>query len=197
MKELYKSLASLQQEVGTIGKDSTGYGYKFASLDNIVEIITPLLKKNKLGYTQLLEGTSLKTVLFHTETGETLEATVDIPQGVQLAKMNEFQVLGSAITYLRRYSLSAVLGLVTDEDTDAKDDSKSAKKATDSLDRGYSQYYDTKKSPVSEKQKNLIRMLAKKQGVADEAIEDRIKQLKDSSEASGAINRLKELSETA
>lgn len=195
MKELYKSLASLQQEVGTIGKDSTGFGYKYTSLDKIVEIVTPLLKKNKLGYTQLLEGTTLKTVLFHTETGETLEANVDIPQGVQLAKMNEFQVLGSAITYLRRYSLSAMLGLVTDEDTDAKGDSKTAKKAINSLDAGYSQYYDTKKAPVSEKQKNLIRMLAKKQGVEDSAIEDRIKQLKDSSEASGAINRLKELSE--
>ena len=33
--------------------------------------------------------------------------------------MNEFQVLGSAITYLRRYSLSSMLGLVTDKDTDA------------------------------------------------------------------------------
>ena len=112
--------------------------------------------------------------------------------------MNEYQVLGSAITYLRRYSLSAMLGLVTDEDTDAKGDSKTAKtakRAINSLDAGYSQHYDTKKAPVSEKQKNLIRMLTKKQGVEDSAIEDRIKQLKDSSEASGAINRLKELAE--
>jgi hypothetical protein len=28
-------------------------------------------------------------------------------------------VLGSAITYLRRYALSSILGLVTDKDTDA------------------------------------------------------------------------------
>jgi len=33
--------------------------------------------------------------------------------------MNDFQVLGSAITYMRRYQLSAMLGLVTDKDTDA------------------------------------------------------------------------------
>jgi hypothetical protein len=44
---------------------------------------------------------------------------VRIPQGVQLKGMNDFQVLGSAITYLRRYSLSAALGLITDVDTDA------------------------------------------------------------------------------
>ena len=33
--------------------------------------------------------------------------------------MNEFQVLGSGITYLRRYALSSILGIVTDKDTDA------------------------------------------------------------------------------
>ena len=33
--------------------------------------------------------------------------------------MNDFQVLGSQITYLRRYALSSILGLVTDEDNDA------------------------------------------------------------------------------
>jgi hypothetical protein len=33
--------------------------------------------------------------------------------------MNDFQVLGSAITYLRRYALSSILGIVTDKDVDA------------------------------------------------------------------------------
>lgn len=34
--------------------------------------------------------------------------------------MNKFQVIGSAVTYYRRYSLSAALGLVTDLDNDAQ-----------------------------------------------------------------------------
>jgi hypothetical protein len=33
--------------------------------------------------------------------------------------MNDFQVMGSAITYVRRYAISSMLGLVTDKDTDA------------------------------------------------------------------------------
>ena len=33
--------------------------------------------------------------------------------------MNDFQTLGSGITYLRRYSLSTILGLITDKDVDA------------------------------------------------------------------------------
>ena len=34
------------------------------------------------------------------------------------AKMSEIQAAGSIITYLRRYSLSSILGIVTDEDVD-------------------------------------------------------------------------------
>ena len=57
--------------------------------------------------------------MFHIESGEAIQSDTLIPQNVQLAKMNEFQVLGSAITYIRRYALSSMLGLVTDKDTDA------------------------------------------------------------------------------
>ena len=41
--------------------------------------------------------------------------------------MNDFQVLGSAITYVRRYSLSTILGLVTDKDTDGSGDQEGKK----------------------------------------------------------------------
>ena len=119
MKELYKALAAFQAEVPNIYKNSTGYGYKFSDLGEINDIIKPLLTKNGLGYVQPLDGESLKTIIFHVESGESIESSVLIPQHVQLAKMNEFQVLGSAITYLRRYSLSSMLGLITDEDADA------------------------------------------------------------------------------
>jgi len=119
MKELYKALLAFQQEVPTIKKNATGYGYKFADLDEIDKVIKPILKKNGLGYIQPIEGKQIKTIVFHAESGESIESSADIPQGVQLAKMNEFQVLGSAITYLRRYSLSSILGLITDEDADA------------------------------------------------------------------------------
>ena len=119
MKELYKALAAFQAEVPNIYKNAKGYNYKFADLGEINEIIKPLLQKHGLGYSQPLAGNSVKTILYHIESGETLESTVDIPQGVKLNSMNDFQVMGSAITYLRRYSLSSMLGLITDEDADA------------------------------------------------------------------------------
>jgi hypothetical protein len=119
MKNLFKSLAAFQQAVPVIHKGTEGYGYSYSALPQIFEVINPLLKENGLGFTQLLEGNSIKTIIFHAESGETLESSMDIPTDVNLKGMNYFQVMGSAITYYRRYALSSALGLVTDKDTDA------------------------------------------------------------------------------
>lgn len=124
MKNIYKSLANFQQEVPVIHKDTKGFGYTYADLPKVFEIINPLLKKHGLGFTQLIQEQSIQTILFHLESGETIESKTDIPQGVSLKGMNEFQVLGSAITYLRRYALSSMLGLVTDKDTDGNGEQK-------------------------------------------------------------------------
>ena len=119
MKNLFKKIADFQQDVPVIHKGTQGYGYSYADLPTIFEKINPLLKKHGLGFTQLLSGSAIKTIIFDVETGEQLESIADIPQGVNLKGMNDFQVLGSAITYIRRYALSAALGLVTDVDNDA------------------------------------------------------------------------------
>ena len=177
MKELYKALAAFQAEVPTIKKNATGYGYKFADLEEINNVIKPLLRKHGLGYTQLLDGTNIKTIIFHTESGESLESVAHIPQDVELKGQNQFQVLGSAITYLRRYSLASVLGLVTDEDTDAAGEQTSYKASTT--------------APASEKQLNLIRTLASKQGVPSDALDARIAKIKTAAQASEAIGKLK------
>jgi hypothetical protein len=130
MKELYKSLAEFQQEVPVIHKGTEGYGYSYADLPAILETINPLLKKHGLGFYQMVNGTQLCTTVYHIKSGESIEGCADIPQNVSLAKMNAFQVLGSAITYMRRYQLSAMLGLVTDKDTDAAGEQKPTPAAT-------------------------------------------------------------------
>jgi hypothetical protein len=121
MKNLFKSLASFQQEVPVIHKATQGYGYSYADLPKIFEVINPILKKHGLGFTQQLtnnEGQNcLKTVIFH-ESGEYMESECMIHY-VQLKGMNDYQGFGSGVTYYRRYALSSALGLVTDKDTDA------------------------------------------------------------------------------
>jgi hypothetical protein len=118
-QSIYKSLADFQQECPIIHKGTTGYGYSYADLPTIFEVINPLLAKHGLGFTQLFNGDSIETVLFHVETGQEIKSVTAIPQNVQLKGMNEFQVMGSAVTYIRRYALSSMLGIVTDKDTDA------------------------------------------------------------------------------
>ena len=117
--KLYKALSAFQNEVPIIHKATKGHNYTYADLPTIFPIINPLLKKHGLGFTQLVNMDSLKTIVFHVESGETIESDTSLKDGVRLMQMNDFQVLGSQITYLRRYAISAILGLVTDKDTDA------------------------------------------------------------------------------
>lgn len=128
-KNIFKALAEFQQEVPVILKATSGYGYQYADLPAIFEVINPLMKKNGLGFYQAVSIVNqderfnnvqaIHTVIFHSESGETIESYTAIPQNVSLKGMNDFQVLGSAITYIKRYALSSLLGLVTDKDTDA------------------------------------------------------------------------------
>ena len=140
MTNLYKALASFQQEVPVILKEVSGYGYKYADLPAIFETINPLLRKNGLGFYQAINGSKIKTVIFHSETGESIESNICMPldsliyeesrtvkNGKEEIKnvlkgfegMNKAQAIGSLITYFRRYSISSILGLITDKDTDA------------------------------------------------------------------------------
>lgn len=114
-----QAIAGFQQECPVILQQTKGFGYTYADLPTILQKINPLLNKWKLGFSQPLDGDKVRTIVFHVETGETIESSITIPQGVMLKGMNDFQVLGSAISYLRRYSISSILGIVSDKDTDA------------------------------------------------------------------------------
>lgn len=118
MKNLIKSLSNFQSECPVIHKDTKGHNYTYADLPQIFSVINPLLKKNGLCFSQLLENDGIKTILFHVESGESLESFTSIPK-VKLGAMNEYQSYGSGVTYYRRYSLSSMLGLITDKDLDA------------------------------------------------------------------------------
>lgn len=122
MKNLFKALAAFQQEVPVIHKGTQGYGYSYADLPKIFEVINPLLQKHGLGFTQLISSKDnlnyIDTVLFHIESGDRIESSTLIPY-CQLKGMNDYQSFGSGITYFRRYCLSTILGIVTDKDTDA------------------------------------------------------------------------------
>ena len=118
MKTLFKALADFQNEVPTIHEETKGFNYTYSNLNSIFKVIKPLLKKHGLAFYQILDGRNLVTTIFHVDSGEQIQGSSEIPQ-VSLKGMNDYQTLGSGITYLRRYSLSTMLGLITDKDVDA------------------------------------------------------------------------------
>ncbi len=118
MKNLLKSLSAFQNEVPTIHEETKGFNYTYSNLNSIFKVIKPLLKKHGLGFYQNLDNRNLVTTVYHVESGEQIQSSSAIPE-VTLKGMNDFQTLGSGITYLRRYSLSTILCLITDKDVDA------------------------------------------------------------------------------
>jgi len=128
-ESLVKLLAALnkfQAEVQPIPLDSTNPAFrsKYASLSAIWEQIRKPLTNNGLVVTQhLMQGDTnlvLETYLHHIS-GEYLASSMPIlhPQNVTA------QMIGSWITYARRYTLLALLGLVADTDDDGNDASTS------------------------------------------------------------------------
>ena len=89
------------------------YSYKYAPLDAILAAVREPLASNGLAIAQLLEGADLVTLLLH-ESGSTLTARTPLPpwEGVQQ--------YGSMVTYIRRYALTAMLGIATEDDDDGE-----------------------------------------------------------------------------
>ena len=124
MSESIKSLAAaqvkIQKEIADMPKDSKGYGYTYTSYDALVKYLRPLLTKHGISFVQMPVGSDneigVETLYMHTS-GEWIRSAVCSPI-VESKQMNVYQSVGSAITYFRRYSLSAFVGIASDEDND-------------------------------------------------------------------------------
>lgn len=92
-------------------KDGGSYSFNYAPLDSIFSAVRGPLAENGLAVAQVLDDGDLITMLLH-DSGAALSGRVALPQ------TNDIQGLGSAITYLRRYALQAMLGIAAEEDDD-------------------------------------------------------------------------------
>lgn len=107
-------------EVEGTTKSGKSYKYKFryATLDAIIDGVRGPLTDNGLWFTQTLETNGdgkyvLRTTLLH-ESGERLSSVTPL-----FVDGGNNQAFGSALTYMRRYALTAMLGVAADEDDDA------------------------------------------------------------------------------
>lgn len=121
MKALYSALLKCQGLFPVIPKGKTAvvptkaggkYTYTYADLGSVIDAVSPILAGEGLGIIHVGNGNKLTTTLFHSETGEKIDSTFDMPMS------DDPQDMGAVITYFRRYAVCALLGIVTEDDTD-------------------------------------------------------------------------------
>jgi len=126
VKEISAALASFQGALEQPSKNRTvkvqtkagrSYEFAYATLDHIFATVRDNLAKNGLGVTQMLgrdeHGLVLTTRIAH-KSGEYIEDMMPILLGPDKGP----QAIGSAVSYTKRYSYCAALGIVAEEDDD-------------------------------------------------------------------------------
>jgi hypothetical protein len=159
IKEIAVALCKFQEKVKNPSNNATNpmYKSKYSTLDNVINTVKPILAEFGLSYIQspstsedgLHIGTT--TLLMH-ESGEWIESDpIVLPAyklGKDSVKIYDAQAAGIAITYSRRYSLSSLLGISSEDD----DDASSIVHESNAKEKG-------KMQAATDKQLNLIKKL--------------------------------------
>lgn len=121
-ESLHEALAAAQAEIVAPTKSRTvntgSYSYSYAELADVLRAVREPFGRHGLYLTQeavnaLEAGTVLITTTIGHESGQTITTKpLELPAG------GNAQAIGSAITYGRRYQLSALLGVAAEEDDD-------------------------------------------------------------------------------
>jgi hypothetical protein len=125
---LAAALVKANREIKSITRDAVNPHFKstFASLDAILAEVRPILAKHGLALMQgansphtdeagRVTAFTVETMLIH-ESGEWVQSSVVMPLG-----KHDPQGAGAACSYGRRYGVSALLSLATDQDQDGND----------------------------------------------------------------------------
>ena len=127
---LVEDLVKVQKKLPKIPRSGQAVYGKYANLDTIHEMVLPLLADNNLAWVTQPSMTadgkpSLKYALLHTG-GESITGEMPLFLDSQTAQKH-----GGAITYGKRYAISAVVGITTDDDDDGNSASGKNKDGTE------------------------------------------------------------------
>lgn len=109
-KEFLKAYSDLQVGLPLIEKSTAAFKYKYAPLENILQLWDPVFVEH--GWV-VIQGTVagpegvadiVSTKVYHVETGEFVESSLTIPVS------DDYQKIGSGVTYYRRYTLLSACG---------------------------------------------------------------------------------------
>lgn len=118
--EISKAMAKFQSEVKQPFKDANNpfFKSKYVPLESVVESITSIAPQHGISFVQWASNddtgrVGVSTMIMHTS-GEYIE----FDPVYMNADKNTAQGAGALISYLKRYSLSAVFGITSDQDDD-------------------------------------------------------------------------------
>lgn len=128
ISKLAEALAKAQGKIKTPVKNQTvrlefsggrSKEYKYADLASVIDAIREPLAENGLAYFHKMGNCEtvfgMRTILVHSS-GEKVDTWYPLPDPTK-TKAQDF---GSAMTYARRYSLSSLLGIASDDDDDGQ-----------------------------------------------------------------------------
>lgn len=112
-KESIKLLFEAKKEFGKLlrNKNNPFFKSKYADLNALLETVEEPLANHGLMILQPVKDHKVYTLIVEVDTGDTV-----IESDFELPKIDDPQKIGSAITYYRRYTLQALLGLNADDD---------------------------------------------------------------------------------
>jgi ERF superfamily len=116
---LFAALAKAQAQMGRAHKDSVNPAFrsKYVSLPAVLDAVLPAFNANGLAVLQHplvhddVSAVTLTTVITH-ESGEYMTSTCTMPVGGK----RDAHAVGSAISYMRRYALASIAGVIQDDD---------------------------------------------------------------------------------
>ena len=134
---IYARLAKAQLSFNTPRKNcSVNYGqtnFRYADLTACIQAVRPALNDNGLFLTQDVDLNEPGFIKIYTrvydEAGDMIENLIKYPYRLD-ANNKGIQTTAGAITYLKRYGVSALLGIVADDDLDDIDKNEQAPKPT-------------------------------------------------------------------
>lgn len=101
-----------------------GYGYKYAPLENVIDILKEPLEKQHIGYVFQFDGSMVSITVCDLDTCETI-----IESQFPVIEARNCQDLGKVITYAKRYLLKTVFNVSEVDDLDDIDNAEIIKKA--------------------------------------------------------------------
>ena len=140
MSDILTRIAAVQQAVGAAKRSTEGYGYKYATLNDIWTLVKQAMADSGLGWTaagasEIVGAETDMPTVYNTLTVAVYELDHDGKNLMEMVKNGEAlsssytypaaaaQQVGSFETYYRRYGLIHLLGLTTVADDDGKSSS--------------------------------------------------------------------------